>query len=59
ELKQLEDLVFLSNSKEDFILNIEKSVNSDKNRMDKAANFIKDNDWNAKIQKILNLLFYI
>ena len=59
ELKQFEDLVFLSNSKEDFILNIEKSVNSDKNRMDKAANFIKDNDWNAKIQKILNLLFSI
>lgn len=59
ELKQLEDLVFLSNSKEDFILNIEKSMHSDKDRMDKAANFIKDNDWNAKIQKILNLLFYI
>ena len=59
ELKQLEDLVFLSNSKEDFILNIEKSVNSDKNRMDKVANFIKDNDWNVKIQKILNLLFSI
>lgn len=59
ELKQLEDLVFLSNSKKDFMLNIEKSMHSDKDRMDKAANFIKDNDWNAKIQKILNLLFYI
>ena len=59
ELKQLEDLVFLSNSKEDFMLNIEKSMHSDKDRMDKAANFIKDNDWNAKIQKILNLLFSI
>jgi len=59
ELKQLEDLVFLSNSKEDFILNIEKSMHSDNDRMDKAANFIKDNDWNAKIQKILNLLFSI
>ena len=59
ELKQLEDLIFLSNSKEDFMLNIEKSMHSNKDRMDKTANFIKDNDWNAKIQKILNLLFYI
>lgn len=59
ELKQLNDLVFLSNSKEDFILNIKKSIRSDRDRIEQVSNFVRDNDWNAKIQKILNLLFFI
>ena len=59
ELEQLGDLVFLSRSKDDFIFNIKKFNDLDVGRISKVENFIKDNDWNAKIQKILNLLFSI
>ncbi|WP_169764362.1 glycosyltransferase [Campylobacter mucosalis] len=59
ELKHIDDLVFLSSSKEDFVTNIKKSINLDNDRMNKIAKFIKDNDWKAKTQRVLDLSFSI
>ena len=59
ELEQLNSPALLADSKEDFAAWIKKAVTLRQIGRSKIVKFAKDNDWNAKIQKILNLLFSI
>ncbi|WP_149707145.1 GumK N-terminal domain-containing glycosyltransferase [Campylobacter concisus] len=59
ELEQLNSPALLAGSKEDFVTCLKKAVALRQIGVGEIVKFAKDNDWNAKIQKILNLLFYI
>ena len=59
ELEQLNSPALLAGSKEDFVTCLKKAVALRQIGVGEIVKFAKDNDWNVKIQKILNLLFYI